>query len=161
MTVQLISEEHWPGILETEHTAYLDIEPETEEVLKSKWAVTPETCLVSLNDHGRVEAYVLAHAWHEAKPPALFKALNKVPEQTDSLYLHDLAVHKNARGKGLGDLLARKLIRRSKELGFRRITLVAVQGSTAFWQRQGFSEDDSVPVSSSYGDDAVFMQQLL
>lgn len=161
MTVTVVREEHWPGILAAEHTAYLDVAPETEEVLKSKWRATPDTCLVSVDKAGRVEAYVLAHAWHEEKPPALFQPLPPVADNADTLYLHDLAVHAAARGMGLGDLLAGELLRRAKILGFRRITLVAVQGSTGFWQRQGFAEDTRVAVSRSYGDDAVFMQQQL
>jgi len=161
MTIEIIREHHWPGILETEHTAYIDVEPETEKILKSKWEVTPDTCLVSLDDDLKVQAYVLAHAWHLRKPPALFKYMEDVPVGTETLYLHDLAVHKNVRGRGIGDLLATELIKRADAYGFQRITLVAVQGSEKFWERQGFTAVPEIVISSSYGEDAVFMRQTL
>jgi GNAT superfamily N-acetyltransferase len=54
------------------------------------------------------------------------------------MYIHDLAVLRSHRGRGLARLLLTEVFRVAEELGLKRFGLVAVQNSEAFWQRWGF-----------------------
>ena len=59
--------------------------------------------------------------------------------QADSLYLHDLAVHPDAAGLGLGPRLVRHAWAHAAQAGWRHSTLVSVQSSVGFWERQGYA----------------------
>jgi GNAT superfamily N-acetyltransferase len=66
--------------------------------------------------------------------------LASVPEDADIFYVHDVAVAARCRGKGLGRLLAERLLDVGRARGFTRGELVSVQGSAPFWERFGFGE---------------------
>lgn len=159
MTVSNISEHDWNGIFEVQNQAYFAIEPESASVLRSKWLASPKTCFVSLSDQGRVEAYLLAHPWNEARPPKLAEVIS--PCDGSRLYLHDLAVHPQYTGRGLGHQLVSALLKQANLLGFKEIFLVSIQNSAPFWASFGFQVDPTASVSSSYGDQAVLMKKSL
>jgi predicted N-acetyltransferase YhbS len=64
--------------------------------------------------------------------------LEKIPEDADTFYIHDVAVAERCRGRGVGRLLARRLLDLARERGFTRCELVSVQGSAPFWETFGF-----------------------
>lgn len=69
---------------------------------------------------------------------ALREPLERIQEHPDTFYIHDVAVAERCRGRGIGRLLATRLIDLAREKGFARSELVSVQGSAPFWQRFGF-----------------------
>jgi len=156
MAITEISKTSWDAILRIQEEAYTGVPPEEIDVLKSKWYNSPESCFVFQTENEKILAYLLAHSWGSLEPPKLFE-----PVPTDSagkiLYLHDLAVSKDARGMGLGKQLANKLIDTAKTLQYEKVLLVAVQGSAGFWASLGFNEIIDIPVCASYGDDANLM----
>lgn len=160
MAISSIHPDDWNAIYAVQQNAYTDIEPETIDVLKSKWELTPETCFVSHCEKGHIQAYVLAHRWAGNKPPKLFKPVEKnaALQQADGLYLHDMAVHERAKGQRVGQKLVKAVLAQARSLGVKRISLVAVQGADTFWQKQGFTPCKDTEICASYGDDAVFMQ---
>ncbi|MBL4800073.1 MAG: GNAT family N-acetyltransferase [Oleispira sp.] len=156
MTITKISETSWDAILHIQEEAYTGVAPEDVDVLKGKWEISPESCFVYTVVNEPVLAYLLAHSWNSLEPPKLFE---QVPENSvgDILYLHDLAVSNRARGMGVGKQLAKKLIEVAKVHQYSKVLLVAIQDSSRFWASLGFREISSVPVCSSYGDDAKLM----
>jgi GNAT superfamily N-acetyltransferase len=64
--------------------------------------------------------------------------LESIPEDADTFYIHDVAVAERCRGRGVGRLLAEKLLELARARGFRRSELVSVQGSAPFWKQVGF-----------------------
>lgn len=56
----------------------------------------------------------------------------------DALYLHDVAISPLARGKGIAQGLLRQAHHYANKQQLLQLTLVAVQGATSYWQRQGF-----------------------
>lgn len=64
--------------------------------------------------------------------------LERIPQDADSFYIHDVAVAARCRGMGVGRMLATGLVDLARARGFRRCELVSVQGSAAFWRRLGF-----------------------
>jgi len=151
-----ISEGSWNGILRVQEEAYTDVPPEDVNVLKSKWNSSPETCFIFQSENKNILGYLLAHSWNSDEPPKLFEELPKGSFGT-ILYLHDLAVSKSSMGMGVGKQLANKLLDTARSRGFKKVLLVAVQGSEGFWSSLGFSEILNVPVCSSYGNNAKLM----
>ena len=160
MIIQEIEEKHWVSILEIQDLSYQEVGAEGIDVLKSKQKVSPDTCLVSLSNDGRVLCYILAHPWSGFTPPKLFQPL---PENIncDYLYLHDMAVRAQSKGQGVGRMLASQLIDMAQIKEFKKVMLVAVQGAENFWSKMGFKVMPSVSVCESYGDNAVLMEKEL
>lgn len=102
--------------------------------------------------------------------PATFPPLNATtfclnPTAT-MLYLHDLAVHPDYRASGAGRQLIQHAKAQARQWGFKHLTLIAVQDSSSYWQKQGFELIDPVSLDlqhkvASFGQDAFLMQQIL
>jgi ribosomal protein S18 acetylase RimI-like enzyme len=155
MSISLINENAWIDIVNIQDKAYAGILPEDAHVLKSKWLSSPNTCAVYLDDSNRISAYLLAHPWSGETPPKL----NQVTVVTGNeyLYLHDLALAEQARGKGIAKKLVENLINTAKTQGFKKILLVSVQHSGGFWRQFGFLQLPTAAICSSYGDGAKLM----
>ncbi|MBU1310074.1 MAG: GNAT family N-acetyltransferase [Gammaproteobacteria bacterium] len=155
MSIKPITEAMWPQIVALQAEAYFQVEPESLDVLKSKWLISPASCFV-YEKAGKLVAYLLAHCWHSETAPKLYQML---PDGTTGpiLFLHDLAISKAAAGDGLGTKMVSYLIKTAKEGGFQQINLVAVQQSGAFWQKQGFLPVDNQQLCPGYGDGAQLM----
>lgn len=155
MYISLISENSWDCILKIQEEAYTDILPEDVGVLKSKWISSPNTCAVFLNNDNKVLAYLLAHPWDGEVPPKLHEKTEI--KNSSKLYLHDLALAKEARGKGIAKQLVTYLIDKAKSQGFAKIFLVAVQGSDMFWAKLGFIDIPNALICPSYGECSKLM----
>lgn len=159
MPIKPIDDTSWSGIVKVQAEAYFQVEPESLDVLKSKWLRSPECCFV-YEKAGKVVGYLLAHAWNSEVPPKLFQTL---PEGTDGpiIFLHDLAISRDASGEGIGRKMVVHLLQIVKTLGFQQIRLVSVQDSLGFWQKHGFSRIEHQEVCTSYGEDAQLMSYRL
>lgn len=154
MSINLITENSWAGILKIQEQAYVEIEPEDVNILKSKWHSSPKTCAV-YKQGNNILAYLLSHPWTNEVPPKLHE---EYPVNTGlNLYLHDLAIAPNSRGKGIAIKLVKNLIDIAKAQGFNKILLVAVQSSGNFWSKFGFSNIPNAVICPSYGHNAKLM----
>lgn len=160
MKIQQIEENNWIGILRVQDEAYQEVAPEELDVLKSKQSASPETCFVCVSDQGDILGYLLAHPWNGAEPPKLFETLVNI-ENSDSLYLHDMAVSSRSKGQGIGRSMMAELMKVAVLKGFKRITLVAVQGADSFWSLLDFKEVAGVNKYPSYGERAILMEKVL
>lgn len=86
---------------------------------------------------GAVRAYLAAYPSVVGKLTPLHGEF-EVAAAPDSLYLHDLAVHPDASGLGLGPRLVRHAWAQATQAGWRHSTLVSVQASVEFWERHGY-----------------------
>jgi GNAT superfamily N-acetyltransferase len=108
--------------------------------------------------------YVLSHPWRAASLPALNALLGTLPDDADSYYLHDLALLPRARGTGAAGRIVADLVAHARAEGFASMSLVAVNASQAFWERQGFAVKESPALASkldSYEPSARFMVRSL
>lgn len=160
MKVQAIKENNWGDILVIQEDAYHEFALEELEVLKSKQFVSPDTCFVCMSELGDVLGYLLSHPWRGFEPPKLSQSLLYV-EESESLFLHDMAVKPLAKGRGAGRSMLNELIKIAKKKGVKNITLVAVQGAKRFWSLFGFKEVSNHQVCSSYGENAVLMNKVI
>ncbi len=134
---------------------------ESIDNLLAKSRLSPDSCWIALNEQHAL-GYLFAHPWAGSLPPTLNHPLANLPDNTDTLFLHDLAIHPHARGLGIGRTLIDQARRWASEQQLQRALLVAVCQSHAFWQRWGF-----IPVAEhgcqlqakldAYGADARFM----
>ena len=155
MSISLITENSWIDILKIQEKAYVEIPPEDVDILKSKWLSSPKTCAVYLEHNNNISAYLLAHPWPSEIPPKLHE-ISPVSESVN-LYLHDLALAPEERGKGIAKKLVENLIDIAKIQGFKKILLVAVQNSSGFWDKFGFLHIPNAVICPSYGPSAKLM----
>lgn len=127
----------WPLIMRIQEHCYPPGANETVEALESHWRIAPRLCKVAECD-GSVVGYVMAHPWPLGMTPPLNTVYDRVPANSDSLFIHDLAVLPAARGVGAGNALARAAIDAGCVMRMRSAALIAVQGSEPFWARFGF-----------------------
>ncbi len=155
-----IRDADWPEIMAVQASAFPTTPLESSAVLRSKWLVSPQTCFASRAGDGAILGYLLAHPWPVQSAPPLFEVLEH-SSPGNNLFLHDLAVRASAQGRGIGQALVARLYEAAREHGFASVSLVAVQGASPFWSRQGFVEVPTQAIDGSYGDGAVSMQRTL
>ncbi|QIL71071.1 GNAT family N-acetyltransferase [Diaphorobacter sp. HDW4B] len=149
-----------PGLLQVQRACYGDEYVEGAEVFARRIASTVNCSLV-LEREGVVCAYLAAYRSRAGKVTPLhgdFEAISA----PDTLYLHDMAVHPDFAGQGLAHALLQHMRDLAKHAALPFSGLVSVQGSQAYWARQGYElhelRDPQQQASlASYGEDAVYM----
>ncbi|WOC16539.1 GNAT family N-acetyltransferase [Pseudochrobactrum sp. MP213Fo] len=108
--------------------------------------------------------YSFSHPWQQFSAPALNSLLHKIPDNADTYYLHDVALLPQARALGAARKLVALLVQTALDHGYDSLSLVAVNGSQPYWERQGFQVQDVPQLQEkllSYSDDARFMVRNL
>ncbi len=133
---------------------------ESARSFDAKRQASPASCLIASLD-GRSVGYLVAIPVKDGQPPPLNAATCPVPPDADALYLHDLAVHPDARGAGVGEALVQAFFHAARRSNLSQACLIAVNSSAAFWQRQGFRrarvDDAKAGGLASYGEGAQYM----
>ncbi|WP_076407491.1 GNAT family N-acetyltransferase [Shewanella sp. UCD-KL12] len=155
MKLRSISCDDWAEILLIQDECYPDLEPESLQALQSKWRVSPLSCFV-IEIHKQVVGYCLAHPWHLGNPPSLEQVIT-ADKQANSLYLHDIALSAKAQGKGAGQAALKKLMQLAKQSAYSSLSLVAVQGASSYWMKQGFVVQEIEKSLTGYTPDACYM----
>ncbi|EIJ42912.1 acetyltransferase [Beggiatoa alba B18LD] len=159
MIVREITIHDWQAILQIQADAYFEIQPESVTVLQSKWKLSQSTCVV-VEEQQRILAYCLAHPWSDNSAPPLFHELTHIPQQA-GLFIHDLAIHSSARGRGIGRLIFNYLHQQANRHHLQFFSLVAIQDATHFWQKLGFQVAPLDKSLHSYGKNPVYMKRHL
>lgn len=115
------------------HPAY----PEDVAVFAERLRLYPAGCR-TLDLDGRAAGYALSHPWVFGRPPQLNTLLGALPAAPATLHLHDVALLPSARGAGAASRLLGQLAELACASGLTGLSLVAVNGSAAFWERRGF-----------------------
>jgi len=68
----------------------------------------------------------------EDLPPPL------IPQDPDTMYIHDLCVHPDAAASGHGGRLYSAVLGKCRELGLPCLSITSVCGSQGWWQKKGF-----------------------
>jgi ribosomal protein S18 acetylase RimI-like enzyme len=136
---------------------------EAEAVLAEKFALYRNGCYL-LEVSEKPAGYVLSHPWKRGTLPALDTLLGEIPADADSYYIHDLALLPVTRGVGAAGQIVAALTKHAKAMGFPTMSLVAVNGSVAFWEKQGFVTEDRPELTAklaAYEDAARYMVKAL
>ncbi|WP_375598869.1 GNAT family N-acetyltransferase [Devosia sp. Naph2] len=132
---------------------------ETETVLAEKFALYRNGCYL-LEVSEKPAGYVLSHPWKRGDLPALNTLLGTIPADADSYYIHDLALLPLTRGLGAAKQIVNALTKHARAMGYGTMSLVAVNGSLPFWEKQGFAVEDRPDLSeklAAYEDTARYM----
>jgi len=141
------------------HPAY----PEDDAVFAERLRLYPKGCQV-LVQNGKIAAYVVSHPWVDRAPPALNALLGELPARPSTYYLHDIALLSDVRGSGAAAEMVVSLVEQARLERLPSLSLIAVNGSAGFWQRQEFEAVPDGPSAEklrSYGADAQFMMRRL
>jgi GNAT superfamily N-acetyltransferase len=136
--------------------------PESPAVFAERLRLFAQGCLVAVDVNGTALGYAIAHPAVLGQPPALDSLLHDLSSQADCLYLHDVALTAATRQSGLGGALVGYIRELAIAHGFACAALMAVNNSTAYWQRRGFmpyehADDTLAKKISSYDSDAQYL----
>lgn len=147
--------------------AYLPALHESPAAFARRLAAFPDACWVVEDSRGTgspLLGYLFAQPARLGHPPplnAIFPnsgtGLAGKKGAAPAFHLHDLCVAPAARSRGIAQGLCQAAMVRAAALGYRYLTLVAVQGSVPYWQARGFRPAPSPAPLHHYGDEACYM----
>ncbi len=124
-----------------EAETYLPALHESDDAFLRLIELYPDGACACFDDEGLC-GYAFAAPTKAGTTLALRARLDRIPEDADTFYIHDVAVAPRCRRRGVARLLVERLLALARERGFRRSELVSVQGSAAFWRKFGFEIAD-------------------
>jgi ribosomal protein S18 acetylase RimI-like enzyme len=136
---------------------------EREEVLAEKFALYRNGCYL-LEVSEKPAGYVLSHPWRLGDLPPLDTLLGALPEAPDTYYIHDLALLPLTRGLGSARQIVASLTKHAVAMGYPTMSLVAVNKSLGFWEKQGFAVEERPELTeklAAYEADARYMVKRL
>ena len=137
---------------------------EDRACFQNRLALYPRGCFVLAESEGAARGYLIAYPWKAESAPPLNTVIEGLPAEPDLIYLHDLALHPEARGGGVTSAIVERLAEQATEDGWPAIALVAVNDAVRFWSRHGFAEQPAEAMAAklaSYGADARYMLRPL
>lgn len=138
--------------------------PEDRACFQNRLALYPRGCFVLATGDASAKGYLIAYPWRADAAPALNCLIEGLPVDAEVLYLHDLALHPDARGGGVTGAMVERLAEQAVEDGWPAIALVAVNDASGFWARHGFEVRDTPDMAgklAGYGADARYMVRPL
>ncbi|SFA69161.1 Acetyltransferase (GNAT) family protein [Collimonas sp. OK607] len=165
-----MSEHDIPAVMRIQAECYPSLMQESEAVFRARLDLTPATCWVWSTQEHDPAAYLFSYPSNKDVVTALDQPF-KIAATPNCLYLHDLAVAPDARGRQAGNVLVAAALKHARESGMRWSALVSVQQSQKFWGALGYSAVDvthsparenlaSYQVSASQ-ESAIYMLQCL
>jgi GNAT superfamily N-acetyltransferase len=134
--------------------------PEHPEVFAEKMHLFPDGCLVLARDNDIV-GYGLSHPWMQHRIPPLDGFLNALPAAADCLYIHDVALLPECRGRGGARAYVAGIADLARGSGIGTLALVSVYATRPLWVRLGFgpvTPDAALRARiASYGAGATYM----
>ena len=127
---------------------------------QNRLALYPRGCFVLADGDAPAQGYLIAYPWRAESAPPLNTVIEGLPAEPALIYLHDLALHPEARGGGVTGGVVERLAEQATEDGWPAIALVAVNDAVGFWVRHGFQPREVVGMEeklASYGADARYM----
>ena len=139
--------------------------PEHASIAAERLRLFAAGCFVLAGHDAGVRGYLLSHPWREDLPsPALNTLLRTLPPTPDTLHLHDLCLAPTVRGAGHARTILRELVDPvARGSGLGSVSLVAVDGTAAFWRRCGWLKAPhppaAAPALATYGAGAALMRR--
>jgi len=137
--------------------------PERPEVLSEKMRLCPDGCRV-LVAGDEIVGYGLAHPWKQHLIPPLDDFLERLPDDADCFYVHDVAVLADGRG-GAARAYVAAIEDLARSNGIATLALVSVYATRPLWQRLGFrpvtADEELRAKLKPYGGNATYMLREL
>jgi ribosomal protein S18 acetylase RimI-like enzyme len=138
--------------------------PERAEVYVNRMALAPAYCLVAADADGSLLGYLVSHPWDDGIPPALDTTLQALPAPAQLWYLHDCAVDRAAKGRGVAGRLLQEGSDLARRHGLAQAALVAVNDAAGYWRRHGYRRLALPGLAqrlAGYGAGAAYMVRAL
>ena len=155
------------SLLHVQTICYGDAFLESRAVFAQRLA-SPHHCSIGVVRQGEhaLQAYLAAYWSNPGKITPLDGPFTPPAAGEQVLYLHDMSVQPALAGQGVARYLVQHLIAQAQQRGLRQAALVSVQGSQAYWERQGFSvcpviDAQQLAHLQTYGEGAVYMTRAL
>lgn len=162
--IRLLTEADLPAVMAVQAACYEAGFHEPQAAFANKLAEASDSCWGAWQGDA-LRGYLFCLPADADHLPALHASSWRRPADAAWLYLHDMAVHPDARGLGVAGRLLEAARTRAHAVGVEALVLVAVQGSVPYWTRHGFATvAPSPPIAAklrTFGDGAHFMQQTL
>lgn len=134
--VRRMTADDLPAVLTVQAACYVDVPLEDESVFRVRLQ-TPDTFSWVAVNQGRIGGYLMAYQSRRGLLTALGATFSPDADG-DTLYLHDLAIHPDCKGTGMGWLLVSHALQTGSEIGLQHAALVSVQNSGPYWQKHDF-----------------------
>jgi GNAT superfamily N-acetyltransferase len=134
--------------------------PERPEVFDERRNLFPEGCQALVATSGAIAGYGIAYPWTLHSVPTLDAFIGRLPDKPDCLYVHDVAILPEARGRRGAERYIELIRAAARTARIARLACVSVYGTDAMWRKYGFSVDPSPAVAAkmqSYGESAKYM----
>lgn len=150
-----------PRILDIQRAAYASHLLEEADVFATKITSSPLHCVGVVDPSDELVAYVIAFPMEKSASVGLHETVARSGDRETVmpiLYIHDLAVHPDAHGTGVGTVILTALESIGRDGGQTVIELVAIESALRFWERRGFRVIDA-EVFEGYGAGARKMRR--
>jgi GNAT superfamily N-acetyltransferase len=145
------------AIAEQAHPSF----PEDLEVFAEKQRLFEPFCF-TLELDGAVAGYGFAHPWMRDRVPALNRLIGAPENSPDCIFVHDVALAPQARGKNASGALVARLAEVAGDHGLGVLALVSLYGADRAWRRHGFVPTDIAREAiAAYGPTALYMVRAL
>lgn len=144
MMINNLTDKYLQSIIQIQIESYPTESQEQISSLQFHWNSFPDFSLVCLHNH-KPSGYLVAHPWPLRVPPPINKERYTLPENSTSLFIHDLALLPQVRGSGLAKKMVEKILSKGVEKGFLSFSLLSVQGTKKFWEKFGFETINELP----------------
>ena len=133
---------------------------EGRDCFENRLGLWPRGSFVLAGEDDAPKGYLVAYPWRADAAPTLNTCIAAIPGEATVMYLHDLALHPDARGGGHTAEIVERLAEQAKADGWPALALVAVNDAAGFWAKHGFSVVSPPGMADklvSYGSDARYM----
>jgi len=159
--VRLMQREDVPAMLNIQAKCYPPSMNESAQALTARHECCGDTAWVAVDATGAVGAYLVAYRSRRGKVSCLGDAFAHEP-QADVLYLHDLAIATEWRGRGLARVLLDHARQQALAQGLSGLSLVSVNDTVPFWRQQGFEpvadlSEAALAALATYDGPAVYL----
>lgn len=136
MSVSTLSVTDVPQLMLVQQNCYSEELVESAAVMSERISAFSQTCWGYFVGR-QMAGYLLAYPSVLGRITPLAAAF-PVYQNTNCLYLHDMAVSGDFRGQSLAPKLLAHADTEAKHMGLQALALVAVQGAEGYWAKQGF-----------------------
>jgi GNAT superfamily N-acetyltransferase len=157
MEIRQITRDDLPQVLVIQKDSYTLPLIESEDSFARKLALFPDCCLGGFEKQQLI-AYIFTHPWVFGKIVSLNDCMTIAPHTANCIYIHDLAVLRSWRGRGIAHALLKRILRIARSRELNKIALVAVNETEPFWERYGLQRQyqliygDGIPATYMMGN---------
>jgi len=153
-----------PAVLTIQAECYQPSVIEDESSIRARLDASPDSAWVAEDEKG-VLAYLVAYRSIVGKVTPIGGAFD-VAADPGTFYLHDLAVSRRAKGRGVGRALVGLACELARAEGLTHSSLVSIQASSEFWGKHGYAvagDLDPLQLSNldTYGGQGYYMVKRL